>query len=40
MFANLADDSTFTFGSDAFQTSYLGGERQNFALTGVPWVEI
>jgi hypothetical protein len=25
MLANLADDSTLTFGSDAFQTSYQGG---------------
>ncbi len=35
-FANLADGSTFTFGSNTFQASYEGGDGNDLTLTVVP----
>lgn len=35
-FANLADGSTFTVGSNTFQASYEGGDGNDLTLTVVP----
>jgi len=35
-FANLADGSTFTIGSNTFQASYEGGDGNDLTLTVVP----
>ena len=35
-FANLADGSTFTFGSNTFQANYEGGDGNDLTLTVVP----
>jgi autotransporter-associated beta strand protein len=35
-FLNLADDSTFTVGSNTFQANYEGGDGNDLALTVVP----
>ncbi len=35
-FANLADDSTITIGSNTFQADYQGGDGNDLTLTVIP----